>query len=76
MRNEDLELHSPGVSRVLRKDMIVDWWLRSEGRNDWKANCNDLQWGGVLPLTILLCVLNTSEDPALDDADADRLKDA
>jgi hypothetical protein len=57
-------------------DMIVDWRLRSEGMNDWKANCNNLQWGRVLPLTILLCTLDTPEDPGLDDAVADRLKDA
>jgi hypothetical protein len=82
MRNENLELVPEFRGCITESihipasDSIVDWWLRSEGTNDWKANCNHLQWGGVLPLAILLCALDTSEDSELEDAVAERFKDA
>jgi len=81
MRNEDLEvlkefggiinqqIHIPAA------DTVVDWWLRSEGTNDWIAICHNLQWGGVLSLAILLAALalDTSEDPELEKAILNRL---
>lgn len=78
MRNESLELleiqdmvtekiHIPAA------DMVTDWWLRSEGMNNWKNICDNLQWGGVLPLAILLCFLDRdSEDLEFKEAIADR----
>ena len=36
---------------------LVDWWLRSEGSNNWEYNGDNLQWSGALPLGVLLCKL-------------------
>lgn len=36
---------------------IVDWWLRSEGSNEWEYNVRNLQWSGSLALAILLSKL-------------------
>jgi hypothetical protein len=82
MRNENLELLPEYKNSITQKvhvpasDSVVSWWLRSEGSNSWVANCDNLQWGGVAPLALLLCMLDTSEDDEMEDALNDLLQNA
>jgi len=68
MRNTDLELlgdfrnMTTEPIHIPAADMVVDWWLRSEGTNDWIAICDNLQWAAVLPLAILFVALDTTDD--------------
>ena len=66
-RNEDLELLSQfkdftnEAVFIPAANSVVDWWLRSEGSNDWEFNARNLQWSGALALALLLCKLATDE---------------
>ena len=50
---------------------VVDWWLRSEGSNEWEYNARNLQWSGSLALALLLCKL--ALNPHLDEEVQQRL---
>jgi len=82
MRNEEFELLSEFRGIVTQQvfvpavDGMIDWWLRSEGSNTWIQNCDHLQWGGALSLALLLCALDLSACPALEEVLDERLQNA
>jgi len=59
-RNEELYLlrQFKGLTKeavhIPATNMIVDWWLRSEGSNNWEFNARNLQWSGALALALVL----------------------
>ena len=64
-RNEELqqlpEIKVATVQAVYipATNSLVDWWLRSEGSNNWEYNGDNLQWSGALSLALLLSKLVT-----------------
>ena len=65
-RNEDLQLlpefkdSTSQAVYITAVDSLVDWWLRSEGSNEWQYNIENLHWSGALALSLLLCELATT----------------
>jgi hypothetical protein len=82
MRNEEFQVLSEFRGIVTQQvfipaaDGVIDWWLRSEGMNSWISNCDNLQWGSVLSLALLICALDLTGCPVLEEAVKERLEDA
>jgi hypothetical protein len=66
-RNEELQLLSQFKDFTSQAvympatNSVVDWWLRSEGSNNWEYNVRNLQWSGALALALLLSKVFTEQ---------------